>query len=165
MLHIGFTLTPGRLTRTECIMFLKTTLCQLPKHSVSKSTPGHWSCFPFPGISYGQDESNLVINLFKGTLIEMLMFRCSSLKTKCSREVTLDELKRSRALFLANTLLTAKQWENEDFLSKVGSCREKAKSMDLVSGRILAPELPRPVSCLWPWECCLSSGFSLLSIL
>lgn len=55
------------------------------------------------------------------------MFRIFSLKTKCSREVMLDELKRSRALFLTNTLLTAKQWGNEDFLSKVEDIERKLK--------------------------------------
>lgn len=77
--------------RTECI--LKTYSSGFPKCSVSKSTSGHLSCFPFSVISDGQDESNLLINLFKSTLTAMLTFRFFSLKTKCSREVMLDELK------------------------------------------------------------------------
>ena len=82
---------PGRLVTTEHIF--KSYSASFPKCSVSKSTSGHSSCFPFSMISYGQDESNLLINHFKSTLIEMLMFKFFSLKTKCSREVMLDELK------------------------------------------------------------------------
>lgn len=33
------------------------------------------ACFPSPGISYGQDESNLPVNFPKGTLIELFMCR------------------------------------------------------------------------------------------
>ena len=77
--------------RTERI--LKTYSASFPKCSVSKSISGHLSCFPFSVISYGQAKSNLLINLFKSTLIAMLMFKFFSLKTKCSREVMLDELK------------------------------------------------------------------------
>lgn len=85
------------------------------------------ACFPSPGISYGQDESNLPMNLLKGTLIELFMCRIFfSLGTKCLREVMLDEPNQDPELCYlsaADTLLTIRQWGNEDFNKVDGECR------------------------------------------
>lgn len=84
-------LDPDRLGKTQS--FLKGYLfcAGFIKHCVSKSTSGYsLSCFPLPVISYGQ-ESNLLIHLFKGSVIEMLMFKLFTLQTKCPREVTFNE--------------------------------------------------------------------------
>lgn len=78
--------------RTECI--LKSYSVPVPPNAVfQRVLLATCLVFPISRISYGQDESNLLINLFKGTLIEMLVFRFFSLKAKYSREVMLEELK------------------------------------------------------------------------
>jgi hypothetical protein len=73
ILQIPFHLDPSLALR-ELNVFLKTTLGQF--YQVWCFNEYFWpvlACFPFSVISYGQEESNLPINLFKGTLIKMLI--------------------------------------------------------------------------------------------